>query len=85
MSDAQAKAERSHYKDVRQGIVEAKPVHVKLHKKERPYRIVGVVGWIEGTIGRYATLKDAEKALAVNEKKGFYKDLKIEGPTHEVQ
>lgn len=83
MSDAQRKAEHSHYKDLRQGVVEAKPVHVKAHKKDRPYRIVGVIGWINGTIGRYATLKDAEKALAANQKKDFYKNLKIEGPAHD--
>jgi hypothetical protein len=87
MSDAQAKAERSKAKDIRQGVTEQKPLKGK-SKKKHTHRIVGEYAskfflnfdWLHGnqTIGKYSSLKAAQTALAALSKQSIYTNLRIE-------
>lgn len=80
MSDPRTKSERSKAKDIRQGIVDQRPVSSS--KKKKPMWIVRGEWaiWMdrEITIGKYPKLADAEKALASASKKKWYKNLRIE-------
>lgn len=92
MSDAQAKAERSKAKDIRQGITEQKPLKGKAKKKKHTHRIVGEFAskslfnasfnpeWLQGTqtIGKYSSLQAAQTALAALSKQGIYTNLRTE-------
>lgn len=82
MSDPRTKEERSKAKDIRQGITEQRPV-IPHEKKKKKYAVKGK--WTitffknpDTIIGKYATLKDAEKALKSAQKVKWYKDLHIE-------
>ncbi len=80
MSDPRTKAERSHAKDIRQGIVDQRPVTANKKKKKKwivraDWKIA--VWRRETVIGRYATLDAATKAAAAAEK-SFYTNVRIE-------
>jgi len=82
MSNPRAKAERSKAKDLRQGIVEQRPVSSKSAKK-KPWvvRADWVLRWTceRGiVIGRYAKHSDAEKAAEATRKKSYYTNVRIE-------
>jgi hypothetical protein len=85
MSNPRAKAERSAAKDIRQGITEQRPVSVNSKKRLR-YKLVGDIEFEYSAmfnrkdycIGKYEKLSDAEKALKANQKKSYYKNLRIE-------
>jgi hypothetical protein len=82
MSDPRAKAERSRAKDLRQGIVDQRPVSSKSSKK-KPWvvRADWTVPWPrdrETVIGRYAKLSDAEKAAESTRRKSYYTNVRIE-------
>jgi hypothetical protein len=82
MSDSKFKAERSAAKNARQGVVEQRPTHgSKSHKGKKPYELRGTFWWFKDfSIGKYATLEDAEKSLATHLKRKSYNDLRIVGP-----
>ncbi len=84
MSDPRAKAERSRAKDLRQGVVEQRPVSSSKAKK-KPWVLVGEWAFLrlrpaskECVLGRFATKRDAEKALEAALKKPYYINLRIE-------
>ena len=73
MSDPKTKAERSKAKDIRQGIIEQKPIKAK-SKKNKPFSIFVVLNmpWLHGydldakkpfRYGRYSTREAADQAL----------------------
>jgi hypothetical protein len=69
-------------KAIRRGIVEGRTVSNKTHGK-KPFHIRGTfanTSIVMRILSKYATLKDAEKALAAYQKKGLFSDLTLEGP-----
>jgi hypothetical protein len=75
------KSEAAAAKDARQGIVEQRPVSSKSHKGKKPYELRGKFFWLKDwSIGKFATLEDAEKSLAIHQKRKNYSDLRIIGP-----
>lgn len=88
MSNARAKAERSHAKDLRQGVVEQRPVSSGDKKKKKKQWAVRVdYGGIfskmwgrEGgtVIGKYASRAAAEQAAKSAERHSFYTNVRIE-------
>jgi hypothetical protein len=84
MSNARSKAEASHAKDIRQGIVEQTTIHVKNRKIVKPYKITGNIWlWEDCLVGRYRTLHDTELAFETYQRKATYTNLKIIGPNDE--
>lgn len=80
MSDPRTKAERSLAKDIRQGVIDQR-AGLGARAKKKKYAIRGVWSmWGDRpvVVGRYASLKDAQKALEVASKKGYYSNLRIE-------
>lgn len=81
MSDPRTKAERSHAKDIRQGIVDQRPVSSNKKKKKkwivRAEWKIAVWNRRETVVGRYASLDAATKAAAAAEK-SFYTNVRIE-------
>lgn len=83
MSNKRAKAERSKAKDIRQGLVEQRPVSSHEQKKKK-WIVKGkwIIGFLSNerpvVIGRYAKESDALKALAAAQKKSYFTDLVIE-------
>ena len=83
MSDPKTKAERSKAKDVRQGIVEQRPVSSN-KKKKLKYKIICELHLFRAITpdfcyGKYATLTDAENALKTIDKKfRYYVNPRIE-------
>jgi hypothetical protein len=79
MSNSKSKYEPGVAKQMRQGIVEQRS-HIKNKHVKRPYKVVCTKWfiWTNFCLGHYATLHDAEKALASYQHKG-YPDLKIIG------
>ena len=81
MSDPRTKAERSHAKDIRQGVVEQRPVTANKKKKKkwivRADWKIAILHGRETVVGRYATLDAATKAAAAAEK-SFYTNVRIE-------
>ena len=81
MSDPRAKAERSKAKDIRQGVIEQRPVSSGKAKK-KPWVLLG--NWVllrlrqDCVLGRYATKRHAEQALEAALKKPYYSNLRIE-------
>ena len=55
-------------------------------KKLKPYKVTGVLlapfapSWREIVIGRYATPKDAQKAITAALKSGYYKEVTCDPP-----
>lgn len=82
MSDPLTKAERSKEKDIRQGIVEQRPVSSDKQKK-KAYTLRATMPWFNNqlarvALGHYATLRDAEKAKEAALKKPYYTEVEIE-------
>jgi hypothetical protein len=68
-------------KAVRRGIVEPRSVGGSQSHAKKPFHISGSFAfWNVRVLSKYATLKDAEKALAAYQKKGLYSNLTLEGP-----
>lgn len=86
MSNPRAKAERSKAKDIRQGLVEQKPVTSNAKKKYK-YKVTAQYSesclfWKHDKdrfhVGKYTSLTGAEQALKSLAKYKFYTDLRIE-------
>ena len=77
------KEELAEFKQYRRDPERLKRTYPKA-KKLKPYKVFGIVqrlapyNNITIVIGRYATPKDAEKAIKAAEKSGFYKEVKCE-------
>jgi len=87
VSDPRTKAERSLAKDIRQGVVEQRPVGSKGKSRgaAKPYAIKGsFFRWKEHVVGRYASLDDALKALSAYRRKALYHGIKLFGPDGEI-
>ena len=84
MSDARVKAERSKAKDIRQGILEQKPVSSNSKKKPK-YAVYADLVFTHCTlnrknycVGKYATMKAAEQAYQHALKVKYYSNVRIQ-------
>lgn len=75
------KAELAAYKEYRRDPEALKRIYPKT-KKLRPYKVTATLGLFnnEILIGRYATAKDAEKAMKAAEKYPWYNEIKCDPP-----
>lgn len=83
MSNQRSKAERSKAKDIRQGIVEQKPVSSNSHKKAN-YEVLCDFQFMcsafnrkDYRLGKFHKLSDAEKCKEAAEKKKYYINVRI--------
>jgi hypothetical protein len=84
MSDPRAKTERSKAKDIRQGIVEQKPVSSNSKKKPK-YAVYADLVFMHSTlnrknycVGKYATMKAAKQAHQHALKVKYYSNVRIQ-------
>lgn len=83
MSNPRAKAERSKAKDIRQGIVEQRPVSTN-SKKKYNYEVLcdfcftnAAFNHKDYRLGKFHKLSDAEKCKEAAEKKKYYTNVRI--------
>lgn len=86
MSNPWTKAERSLAKDIRQGVVEQRPALSKGKSRggSKPYSVTGKFFDREFSLGRYATLDDAMKAVSARLRKSPYHGIRLFGPEGEI-
>lgn len=83
MSNPRTKAERSAAKDIRQGIIEQRPVSSNSKKKYKYEVLCDLVfrnvrmNQKDYRIGKFAKLADAEKCVESSKKKGYYQNIRI--------